>query len=610
MGDIKMKFFSTVLIVMLFLLVLISGPVFADSTLHKGKDFTVEIEGDKLIFTLTRAGVTQASIPGAFNGWKPDAPEAQMQEKDGKFVLEVDLATFAKAVPQEFKFHVNGKWDEGNNKALNIQKKKGAWLFVVSPVERVKPNTKNSADIEFHGRTSSFIRYAKNALQNSFLDGDGDFYFDRSFIDLDLSMLFKIGSRIVGKAILNYNYNQNNETKNLILDKYETKIHLDLFTVNVFYGERIVEFKNPTRGLDKFVTSYASTITFFKEPAGEIGRFGRDYLGMVFAMDLLGGELQAVVARDRANNIFNTVMAARYYNNLLVGKQLGFGVTLVYEKYRDEVDREQQSFMSLFDPLRFYHKYFDKYNEYQLSADVDFSAGDFVVFAEGKFAFYADDGTANAATLMDLYITGGLKFSSGAIRAEAVAIKSIQDSDAADLTDVEEMLIVLGKFGYKVKEMGLAVQVGAYMLETSKTVLNGRALANFEFSFFDLFVNAAYVSQDAYMSTDMRTWIEWYLTGDFRILAGGRLAIYKDASTPSDSYINPYAGIGYKAGKNFNFKLYIGLNPGYDVYREDKGYTIESYIGERAADLNANYVNKEKRMKKNLAINLEVDASF
>lgn len=600
-----MKSLSKVLIAALFF-ILLAGGLFADATIHKGDDFTAEIKGDKIVFTLTRAGVTKAAIPGYFNGWKPEAPEAQMQEKDGKWVLEVDLATFTKATPFEFKFHTNGDWDQGGNKALNLAKKQGSWVFSVSPTDAIKPNTKSSSDIEFHGRTSGQIRIAKNELQNSFLPGDGKFYFDQSFLDLDISMAYKIGNKIVGKAILNYNMNQNNDSKNLILDKYTTSIFLDLFTINLFYGERVVEFLNPTRSLDRFNRSYAKTVTFFKESGGEELLFGRNYLGMVFTMDVLSGSLQALITRDKAKDMFNSVMAARYYNNSLVDKKLGIGLSVVYEKFTTTVTRSAQSFMSLLDPNRMYQLYFSKYYECQAALDADFSIGSLALFAEAKTVMYANDNLASPDMFMDMYFTAGIKYVSGAMKLEGRGTMLLRDSS----TTSENVTIAQLKAGYVKKNTDLRLQAGAYLFETSEMLLNALLLGKFETDFFDLYANISYIGQDEYMTADARAWIEWYLNQKFRLLGGARLALYKDASNSSKLYLNPYAGIGYKVSQDFNFKLYFGLNPDYSVYREDKGYTIENYLGVRSTSLDGNYLNKEKRMMKNLAIQLEVDASF
>lgn len=578
---------------------------------YEKKDYTVYIWKDKVVFVLRRDGVEKAAVPGFMNEWKPDAPEAQMTKKGDAYVLVVPLTSFV-TKNQEFKFHVNGKWDEGGNKVLNIKKKKGEYQFVKAATDKVNPNTKASDSIEFHGRTSAFLWYEKQEVDNNYNDGDGGFYFSQSDFNLDLMLDFKVGKQILGHATLTYNFNVSGD-QTLYLEKYDTQFFLDDdFKMRLFFGKGVTELLNPLRSLDKFSRTMYNPVIFYGESGGDAMLFGRYHLGGLVKANVIGGEFYALLAREKLKDYYNDVIAGRYARPILP-KLLDIGITYTYERYPNVRGRNEADFFAKFDPNRVWENFYASYTRMDVGADVALHFGEGnTVFAEIRSS--SMDMLLNNTNVITneakgaMTICGGVKMDLGGLKAEARV--TMMNYDEA-LTTNNNLMDIRVKAGFgSDKSLKAAIAFGFQQVKNSDSAIIIRLDGKYISNMFDGYVSSETILQGGNINSDNRLWVEWYFNAKTRGLLGARMMMYKDDQDNDQTYINPYLGIRHDLDKSLVIRGFLGLNPQYDIYREDKEQTIGAQTGVRDVSLNPSYANREDKLKRNLRLNLEVDAKF
>ena len=298
------KLFCSILTLLFFL---VAG-VLSAGTSMKGKDFEIKIDGDKVIFILTRSG-SAASVPGYFNSWNPKDEGSLMKKVDGKFQLEVPLSLITSKKPYEFKFFVDGQWDGGDNKKINFVKKGDGWEISESAPAAVAAPAGGSnvgSAITFKGVLFTRFPIAMNTYSAAWNTvGDDHFYVNSPSSIFDLEMEFKIKEKVRGFARMRVNNYIAN--RYWLLDEALFEFTDDKFTMLLFskHRDKRMNFEDPFGILNQFNMSYTKSIFFYGHNNSGLYDFGRYHSGLFINLpNLIDGKL--IIARriDNSHEIF------------------------------------------------------------------------------------------------------------------------------------------------------------------------------------------------------------------------------------------------------------------------------------------------------------------
>ncbi len=610
-----MKIMKKILLLVLSLMFFAGGFAFADTKVFKGKDFTISLQGGKIVFELARDGA-KASIPGFFNGWKPEATEAQMVKKNGKFFLEIDIEKFAAKKPYQFKFFVDGNWDPDPNQSLNLKKKGGEWVFAVSPTAKVKSNTKANASIMFKGRFTSMLPIqmdVKNSDWNA--SGDDGFYFTDTMVNFDLDTHYKIGDSVLGFVRLKINFAESGDRR-MNFDAMSGKFFTDDVLLKTFFKVRDddIYFDNPTQLLRKFIATDYNGISFMGEKNSELYNFGRQYTGLSLKVDSFLN-LQIVGTRRVSGftveeNDFLALRIKPINNKSIV---LGvFGLYSVNGVAWDTKWMAQQNGAKYVNPYRI--NILTGYYNYVGGADFNINFGSLKYFVEAKVVSIDGDAGDNASTgdsLMNIVATTGIQYKTSSFIGELFGSYYSMD-------DVESMSIITGKVLFKFNgsfKGTVAAAVTVMLPETSDTVLEQRVEVRLKSNLFDPWLYESFRMLengigDVYNLIDIKAGLDWYFNAKLVAIFGVRF-MNDDNSANSVSYtysaITPIVGVKYSFTKDIYFSVYYGRDLDYTAYLEDNGMTVEA-----AAPWNASGTDysAEKKVAGLHRLTLKMDMKF
>lgn len=637
-----------------FCLLFICGPAFwafSDSKTYKGEDYQVTIDGDKLVFTLKKAGQT-ASVPGYFNSWNPKDENSQMALKDGVFQYSIPIAKFVEKKPLEFKFYVDGNWDQGNNKALSMIEKKGEWWFVESPVDKVKSNTPLNTSIMFSGRFTSWIPFRQDVKNNTWNpDGDDGFYLTDSEHNLDLDINYKIGGSVLGLARLKVNYRDNTDRR-MWLDSLNTFFISDDIKINTFYRNRNkdLNFDDPLQSLRKFVSTDFTGISFTGiKDKHDLYDFGRDFGGMGFKFDPVFN-MQLLLARKIVNSagIKQDVIAARI--KPIDTKILTIGATWLYNAnhvFDDEYQTEINNGGKYVNPLsvNYLTRPFNIQNttnfaastitanfNHEIGADITAKIGPIMGYAQFKYfrSQYDVFRTEGEVTYKDnnMIFGAGMVFSSGSLVAEVSFIKHSLDEVYLSKTNTRDTLsldasyfTIKAKYSFSAKSYAAA----SFIMKAPSvgdSLWEQRAEARFETDYFDLWAFQSFrnlqgrLDDYVYKYIELRAGLDWYFSAKFTATVGVRFMndlLEDPVLRPSGYYsIVPLIGVKYKFNDNITARLYYGADLDYTAYLEDNGRTIDSRIDWANAGTQSllSSRNEEKKLMNMPTITFLADVKF
>ena len=636
-------------------------PLQADVKVVKGKDYQIKLDSENITFILKREGKT-AAVPGYFNTWNPKDEKSQMVKKDGVFTLVVPLSRFTLKKPFEFKFYVDGNWDQGNNKAVNLKKKKGEWWIAKSPVDEVKSNTPLNASIMFGGHFTSWIPFKQDVKAAWNVDGDDGFYITDSEHNFDLDMNYKIGGSVLGFARLKINYRETSDRR-MWLDSLGTHFISDDMKITAFYKKRIssMNFDDPLQSLRKFVSTDYTGITFTGQKSKtDLYDFGRNYGGMNFYFEpIFNTRLLLARKIEGTTGVQQDIIAARV--KPLNTKLLTVGVTWLYNANRDWDDEAESEvnnggkyvnplaynyFARPFNTTKFYSRIsstntnattangtVDSSYNHEIGVDVVAHIGPLTAYAQGKFYRAQYDVTrtleGDEVTFTDKnsILAAGVVFSSGSLVVEGSYMMfnikeayAVSSSNTTPISTKANYLTLKGMFSFG-KNSYVAASFILKNQDKGDPIWEQRAEARFETSFFDLWAFQSLRTLQGrtealtYTYFEAKAGIDWYFSSKFTATLGVRFVndMLEDGGVSRASYFSvvPLVGLKYKFTKNITARLYYGSDLDYTSYLEDNNRTVEaSAVWASSADSLTSSRNDEKKLMNMPSVTFMADVKF
>lgn len=249
---------------LLFVLFAVSLPAFSQE--EEALAPVVVGADEKVVFQWEEAFASKVEIGGSFNGFDP--PKTPLARgTDGVWRGQISLAEGK----HEYKFVVDGQWEQGDNRKLVLVRGKGAKLEVLPEVPTF--NTPYNSRIFFSGRL-----FGQTVIRNV-PGGEGVDTGRTRLAPLEYNLMprmaFSAGDKVTGFLELDINDKENRFQAQI--SEARATLTEDWGRLFIFRRTRAIDFNNPLRSLDRFRDTLDDNVYFTTEERPPEHWFGRQF---------------------------------------------------------------------------------------------------------------------------------------------------------------------------------------------------------------------------------------------------------------------------------------------------------------------------------------------
>lgn len=265
----------------------------------------------KIIYT-GAPNASKVSIAGSFNNWKPNK---LLLKKNDNGQWQIDLPI--KPGNYEYKYIIDGNWQNGSNKKMKIVRAQSGGLKIVTPkpISNTPANAKVFISGDFYFHYNLISDYDTNGVYSSFS-------IKKPMELFDLSFNAKVNNKVRSFMTFQFKDTENNYSSSIVKSGISADIG-DNANILLFYKYPFYTYTrvlNPWKRLINDRIVYNDSINYFDETPANSYKIGAQLSGLSAKINLENTPISFIYAAD-ANSIEDYIFSTADKNlgNLNLG---------------------------------------------------------------------------------------------------------------------------------------------------------------------------------------------------------------------------------------------------------------------------------------------------